>query len=188
MTSDSPSQKIGGTVKREAGVKVTHNVPMLSIEDVFSEDAVCAWIDKVHAIHPDCTFSVETKIDGLSMSLRYVKEADGKLHLQLAETRGDGLIGEDVTANARVVGDVLQVIDLPYDSLELRGEVYMSHEDFEKYNEEQAWKILKQDFEDGLFRVFFNQKEYTSLSEELKPQEENELVIIRLVMLTGRLW
>ncbi len=58
----------------------------------------------------------------------------------------------------------------------------------EKYNEEQAWKILKQDFEDGLFRVFFNQKEYTSLSEELKPQEENELVIIRLVMLTGRLW
>ena len=134
VTSDSPSQKIGGTVKREAGVKVTHNVPMLSIEDVFSEDAVCAWIDKVHAIHPDCTFSVETKIDGLSMSLRYVKEADGKLHLQLAETRGDGLIGEDVTANARVVGDVLQVIDLPYDSLELRGEVYMSHEDFEKYN------------------------------------------------------
>ena len=137
VTSDSPSQKIGGTVKREAGVKVTHNVPMLSIEDVFSEDAVCAWIDRVHAMHPDCTFSVETKIDGLSMSLRYVKEADGKLHLQLAETRGDGLIGEDVTANARVVGDVLQVIDLPYDSLELRGEVYMSHEDFEKYNEEQ---------------------------------------------------
>ena len=77
VTSDSPSQKIGGTVKREAGVKVTHNVPMLSIEDVFSEDAVCAWIDKVHAMHPDCTFSVETKIDGLSMSLRYVKEADG---------------------------------------------------------------------------------------------------------------
>lgn len=73
VTSDSPSQKIGGTVKREAGVKVTHNVPMLSIEDVFSEDAVCAWIDKVHAIHPDCTFSVETKIDGLSMSLRYVR-------------------------------------------------------------------------------------------------------------------
>ena len=71
-------------------------------------------------------FQYETKIDGLSMSLRYVKEADGKLHLQLAETRGDGLIGEDVTANARVVGDVLQVIDLPYDSLELRGEVYMS--------------------------------------------------------------
>lgn len=137
VTSDSPSQKIGGTVKREAGVKVTHNVPMLSIEDVFSEDAVCAWIDKVHAMHPDCTFSVETKIDGLSMSLRYAKEADGKLHLQLAETRGDGLIGEDVTANARVIGDVLQVIDLPYDSLELRGEVYMSHEDFEKYNEEQ---------------------------------------------------
>lgn len=137
VTKDSPSQKIGGTVKREAGVKVTHNVPMLSIEDVFTEEAVVQWVDKVHAVHPGCSFSVETKIDGLSMTLRYVKEADNKLHLNLAETRGDGLIGEDVTANALVVDDVLQVIDLPYDSLELRGEVYMSHEDFEKYNEEQ---------------------------------------------------
>ena len=137
VTKDSPSQKIGGTVKREAGVKVTHNVPMLSIEDVFTEEAVVQWVDKVHAVHPGCSFSVETKIDGLSMTLRYVKGADNKLHLNLAETRGDGLIGEDVTANALVVDDVLQVIDLPYDSLELRGEVYMSHEDFEKYNEEQ---------------------------------------------------
>ena len=137
ITKDSPSQKIGGTVKREAGVKVTHNVPMLSIEDVFTEEAVVQWVDKVHAVHPGCSFSVETKIDGLSMTLRYVKGADNKLHLNLAETRGDGLIGEDVTANALVVDDVLQVIDLPYDSLELRGEVYMSHEDFEKYNEEQ---------------------------------------------------
>lgn len=58
----------------------------------------------------------------------------------------------------------------------------------EKYSEEKAWEILKQDFEDALFRVFFNQQEYTNLTEELKFQEENELVIIRLVMLAGRLW
>ncbi len=137
ITADSPTQKIGGTAKREAGVKVTHDVPMLSIEDVFDEEAVTAWIAKVNAVHPGTAFSVETKIDGLSMSLRYEGREDGKLHLTMAETRGDGYIGEDVTANALVIPDVLQVIDLPYDSLELRGEVYMSHEDFERFNEEQ---------------------------------------------------
>mgnify|MGYP000878936782 CR=1 FL=1 len=137
VTSDSPSQKIGGTVKREAGVKVTHNVPMLSIEDVFSEDAVCAWIDKVHAIHPDCTFSVETKIDGLSMSLRYVKEADGKLHLQLAETRGDGLIGEDVTANLKTIKSIPLKLKEALPFIEVRGEVYMSRKTFDKIVEEQ---------------------------------------------------
>ena len=64
VTPDSPSQKIGGTAKREAGVKVTHNVPMLSIEDVFTKEDVSLWIDKVKSIHPDALFSVETKIDG----------------------------------------------------------------------------------------------------------------------------
>lgn len=137
ITPDSPSQKIGGTVKREAGVKVTHNVPMLSIEDVFTEEAVSEWVDKVQNMHPGCSFSVETKIDGLSMSLRYAREQDGMLHLKLAETRGDGLIGEDVTANALVIDDVKRVIDLPYESLELRGEVYMSRDDFERFNEKQ---------------------------------------------------
>ncbi|MBQ3796211.1 MAG: NAD-dependent DNA ligase LigA [Butyrivibrio sp.] len=134
---DSPSKIVGGTAKREAGVKITHNVPMLSIEDVFTKEAVTEWVDKVHALHPEADFSAEIKIDGLSMTLRYSKKDDGKLHLDLAETRGDGLIGEDVTANALVIPDVKKVLDLPYDYLELRGEVYMSHEDFEKFNEQQ---------------------------------------------------
>ena len=135
---DSPSKIVGGTAKREAGVKITHNVPMLSIEDVFSPEDVSAFIHKVHLKHANATFSVEQKIDGLSLSLRYNKDAgDNKLHLSLAETRGDGLIGEDVTANALVIPDIKQVIDLPYDYLELRGEVYMSHEAFEAFNEEQ---------------------------------------------------
>ena len=134
---DSPSRIIGGIAKREAGVKITHNVPMLSIEDVFTKEAVKEWIDKVHALHPDALFSTEVKIDGLSMTLRYSRKEDGKLHLDIAETRGDGLIGEDVTANALVIPDVQRVIDLPYEYLELRGEVYMSHEAFEKFNEEQ---------------------------------------------------
>ena len=137
VNPDSPTQKIGGIAKREAGVKVTHDVPMLSIEDVFTKEEVSTWVAKVHSIHPDATFSVETKIDGLSATLRYNKKADGKLHLDLCETRGDGLIGEDVTANALVISDVKKIIDLPFDSLQLRGEVYMSHEDFEKFNEAQ---------------------------------------------------
>ena len=137
VTPNSPSQKIGGVAKRTAGVKVLHHVPMLSIEDVFSKEKVSDWVNKVQEIYPGCFFSVETKIDGLSMSLRYSRKEDGKLHLTLAETRGDGLEGEDVTANALVISDVKHVIDLPYDFLELRGEVYMSHEDFERFNAEQ---------------------------------------------------
>ena len=81
--------------------------------------------------------SVETKIDGLSMTLRYEKDENGLLRLSLAETRGDGLVGEDVTANALVVPDVKKYLKLPYDALQLRGEVYMSHSAFEKYNDEQ---------------------------------------------------
>ena len=132
ITSDSPSQKIGGTAKREAGVKVTHRVPMLSIEDVFEKEAVREWVEKVLRVHPDAVFSVEQKIDGLSVTLRY---EDG--HLTLAETRGDGLIGEDVTANAMVIGDVVREIKTDWPYLELRGEAYMTHEAFERFNEKQ---------------------------------------------------
>ena len=140
ITPDSPSQKIGGVAMREAGVKVTHDVPMLSIEDVFSKSDVTDWVEKVKAVHPDAEFSVEAKIDGLSMTLRYEKDTNGKLKLKMGETRGDGLIGEDVTANALVIPDVNQYLDLPYESLQLRGEVYMSHEDFDRFNENQELK------------------------------------------------
>ncbi len=131
VTPDSPTRKIGGAAKREAGVEVTHNVPMLSIQDVFTKEEVTAWVESVKAVHPDACFSVEQKIDGLSMTLRY---QDGILIL--AETRGNGLVGEDVTQNALVIPDVKRKIGLP-GYVELRGEVYMSHEDFDKFNEQQ---------------------------------------------------
>ncbi len=131
VTPDSPTQKIGGSARREAGVEVTHNVPMLSIQDVFTKEEVSSWVSDVQAVHPDALFCVEEKIDGLSMSLRY---RDGEL--VLAETRGDGLVGEDVTANALTIPDVRKHIDIP-GYVELRGEVYMSHEDFDRFNEEQ---------------------------------------------------
>ncbi|MCC8142350.1 MAG: NAD-dependent DNA ligase LigA [Lachnospiraceae bacterium] len=131
VTPESPTQKIGGTAKREAGVSVEHHVPMLSIQDVFTKEEVSDWVEEVRRMHPDARFCVEEKIDGLSMSLRY---QDGDL--VLAETRGDGLIGEDVTPNALVIPDVKHHIDLP-GYLEIRGEVYMSHEEFERFNEKQ---------------------------------------------------
>jgi DNA ligase (NAD+) len=131
VTQDSPSQKIGGVAKREGVEKVTHDVPMLSIEDVFAKEDVIAWVEKVKAVYPDCHFSVETKIDGLSATLRYERGEDGKLHLTMCETRGTGWEGEDVTVNAMVIPDIKKTLNLPYDSLQIRGEVYMSHEDFE---------------------------------------------------------
>lgn len=138
VKKDSPTQKIGGSTKREAGVKVKHNVPMLSIKDVFTKEDVINWVNKVHAVHPDCMFSVEMKNDGVSLSLRYRNTPNtDKMELELAETRGDGYFGEDVTVNALAIPDVQKSLDLPYDYLELRGEVYMSHEDFDRFNAKQ---------------------------------------------------
>ena len=132
VKEDSPSQKIGGSAKREAGLKVEHNVPMLSIEDVFDYPSVVDWVHRVQDLHPDAIFSVEQKIDGLSMTLRY---RDGRLIL--AETRGDGRIGEDVTQNALAIPQVPQRLPIADPYLELRGEVYMTRDRFEAYNAKQ---------------------------------------------------
>ena len=138
VTPDSPSQKVNVAEKRQSGVKVTHNVPMLSIEDVFTKEDVTAWVEKVLAMRPDAKFSVELKVDGLSLSLRYAyDEALGKMKLTLAETRGNGLVGEDVTPNALVIEDVQKTLDADYEYLEVRGEVYMTHADFEAFNRQQ---------------------------------------------------
>lgn len=137
ITKNSPSQKIGEIVKREMGIKITHDVPMLSIEDVFSKETVIAWVEKVKQVYPSCTFSVEPKIDGLSLTLRY-ENTGNHLKLILAETRGDGFVGEDVTMNAMVIQNICKEFDFPYNApLQLRGEVYMSHADFDAYNKEQ---------------------------------------------------
>ena len=133
VTPDSPTQRVGGTAKREAGVLVRHNVPMLSLQDVFSKEEVFNFVEEMQKQldHPE--FVVEYKIDGLSMSLRY---ENGELIL--AETRGDGInFGEDVTANAKVIKDVKQKLKDKPEYLEIRGEVYMKNAAFEKVNETQ---------------------------------------------------
>ena len=129
----SPTQKVGGNAKREAGVLVRHNVPMLSLQDVFSKEEVMNFVAEMQEKLEDPEFVVEYKIDGLSMSLRYEQ---GKL--ALAETRGDGInFGEDVTANAKVIEDVKTTLKDAPDYLEIRGEVYMTEATFSHVNETQ---------------------------------------------------
>lgn len=133
INENSPTQKVGGLAKREAGVLVKHRVPMLSLQDVFSKEEVFNFVDDMYKVLDNPTFVVERKIDGLSMALRY---EDGEL--KTAITRGDGITyGEDVTANARVIKDVKKKLKdkIPY--LELRGEVYMTEESFNNVNENQ---------------------------------------------------
>ncbi|MCQ2481993.1 MAG: NAD-dependent DNA ligase LigA [Clostridia bacterium] len=132
VTDNSPSRKVGW--KAEKGIQVQHDVPMLSLQDVFSKEEVEEFVNKVReAYNNEVEFLVETKIDGLSMALRY---ENGKL--TKAITRGDGQIGEDVTLNARKISDVKSELSfMPPEYLEIRGEVYMTREAFAKVNEEQ---------------------------------------------------
>ena len=140
ITENSPTQIVGGNAKREAGVLVKHDVPMLSLQDVFSKEEVIEFVSSIRAQFPDAEFVVEEKIDGLSLALRY---ENGEL--VKAITRGDGIIqGEDVTNNAMVISDVVKRMkdSLPY--FEIRGEVYMCREAFEAVNERQELLGLKQ--------------------------------------------
>ena len=132
--ADSPTKRVGGRAKRTAGVMVRHRVPMLSIQDVFSREDVDKFVnDMKEKLGDDTEFIVETKIDGLSMALRY---ENGEL--VTAITRGDGRIeGEDVTENARVIEDVVQTLKDKLEYLEIRGEVYMENAAFDRVNERQ---------------------------------------------------
>ena len=140
VTKNSPTQMVGGNARREAGVLVAHDVPMLSLQDVFSrqegEEFVTSAIEQLD--NPE--FVVEEKIDGLSLALRY---RDGIL--AQAITRGDGIIqGEDVTDNAKVIKDIKEKLKEPLPYFEIRGEVYMSREAFAKVNARQELLGLKQ--------------------------------------------
>jgi DNA ligase (NAD+) len=133
---DSPSRRLGAA-PTTALAKVTHARPMLSLENAFSEDEVADFAGRVRRFLnlPADAFvatTAEPKIDGLSCSLRY----EGG-ELVLAATRGDGAVGEDVTANVRTISDIPQRVSGAPDVVEVRGEVYMSKEDFEALNERQ---------------------------------------------------
>ena len=133
ITPDSPTQRVGGSAKREAGSLVRHNQPMLSLRDVFSKEEVINFVKDTQNALENPEFVVEYKIDGLSMSLRY---DNGRL--VMAETRGDGIeFGEDVTDNALMISDVVSTLRDPLEYFEIRGEVYMTNESFDNVNKKQ---------------------------------------------------
>lgn len=134
VTSNSPTQRVGGQVK-EGFAKVQHLVPCLSLDNVFSEDELRAWIARVQkglGTDKDVEFIAELKIDGLSCSLTYEDGVFVK-----AATRGDGQEGEDITDNVRTIRSIpLKLKDLPVVPrlIEIRGEVYMPHKSFAALN------------------------------------------------------
>ncbi|CAD0185688.1 DNA ligase [Ruegeria sp. THAF57] len=134
--TDSPSDQVGARPS-DGFSKVSHAVRMMSLGNAFSEEDIVDFDRSVRKYlglsdTQPLSFTAEPKIDGLSLSLRYEKGT-----LVQAATRGDGEVGENVTANARTISDIPQSISDAPDILEVRGEVYMSHKDFEDLNARQ---------------------------------------------------
>ena len=128
---DSPAQRVGGMAVSEFR-KVDHPVPLNSLQDVFSLEELDDFLEKILQQYPDTAFSVEPKIDGLSVALEYV---DGRF--VRGATRGDGLVGEDVTENLKTIRSIpMQLTGAPA-RLIVRGEVFMPKKSFHKLNERQ---------------------------------------------------
>ena len=133
MDENSPTQRVGGAVL-EGFTKVTHKRMMLSLGNAFHLDDLRAFDERVREVTADPQYVVELKLDGLAMSLHY---HDGRF--VQAVTRGDGLIGEDVTSNVKTIKSIPMAIDLMGD-VEVRGEVYMPKASFQKLNEQRKEK------------------------------------------------
>ena len=130
-TEDSPTHRVGGKIL-EKFEKFTHNVPLMSLDDVFSKEEVFAFCDRVReALGYEPDYVVEQKIDGLSVGVTY---ENGKM--TVGATRGDGTVGENVTQNLKTVRSLpLSVEDSSITKIVVRGEVFMPHKAFEKLNE-----------------------------------------------------
>ena len=131
LRPDSPTQRVGGEALSQFQ-KVIHPVPLMSLQDVFSQEELTEFIEKVSLQFPECQFSVEPKIDGLSVALEY---ADGVF--VRGATRGDGVEGEDVTENIRTIRSVPMTIPNAPRRLIVRAEVFMPKKSFEALNERQ---------------------------------------------------
>ncbi len=138
LRPDSPTQRVGGQALSEFE-KVTHPVPLMSLQDVFSPEELVDFLWKIKENTPDAQFSVEPKIDGLSVALEYI---DG-LFVSGA-TRGDGMVGEDVTENLKTIRSIPMTIPNAPPRLIVRGEVFMPKKSFEALNarQEQEGKPL----------------------------------------------
>ena len=129
--ADSPTKRVGGEVLSQFE-KVTHPVPLMSLQDVFSMEELNDFLEKTIAAEGNVEFSVEPKIDGLSVALEYV---DGKF--VRGATRGDGTVGEDVTENLKTIRSIPMTLTGAPARLIVRGEVFMPKKSFEKLNQRQ---------------------------------------------------
>ena len=130
-SADSPTRRVGGEALSQFE-KVVHPVPLMSLQDVFSEEELREFLEKILAAEAGAAFSVEPKIDGLSVALEYV---DGKF--VRGATRGDGNVGEDVTENLKTIKSIPMMLDNAPPRLIVRGEVFMPKKSFEKLNARQ---------------------------------------------------
>lgn len=129
--ADSPTKRVGGEALSQFE-KVTHPVPLMSLQDVFSMEELNEFLEKTLAAEGSAAFSVEPKIDGLSVALEYV---EGKF--VRGATRGDGNVGEDVTENLKTIHAIPMTLDNAPSRLIVRGEVFMPKKSFEKLNARQ---------------------------------------------------
>lgn len=127
---DSPSEKIGGEVISEFK-KIEHKIGMFSISDVFNESEIVAFDERIRKEFPNPSYVCELKIDGLAVSLQYEKGI-----LKRAATRGNGLVGEDITHNVKTIGTIPLRLNKPVD-IEVRGEIYMPLKAFNELNEKR---------------------------------------------------
>ncbi len=134
---DSPSQRVGGKVN-EVFLKIKHKIPLLSLANVFTESDIIAFDNKIRSEEiKNPEYVCELKIDGLAVSLKYEKGL-----LKYAATRGDGIIGEDITDNVKTIKSIPLKLKKEID-IEVRGEIYVSKENFRKINEERIEKGLE---------------------------------------------
>ena len=138
VTPDSPTQRVGGK-PREGFVKVPHSSPMLSLDNALNEDEMREFDRRVRDLLDGQPFEyvAELKLDGLSMAAHY---RDGRM--QQAVTRGDGLVGEDVTENARTIRSMPLRVKSDLAAFEVRGEAIMPRKSFEKLNAEREKQQL----------------------------------------------
>ena len=128
---DSPTQRVGGEALSKFE-KYTHPVPLMSLQDVFSPDELTEFLEKVKNVFPKAEFSVEPKVDGLSVALEY---ENGEF--VRGATRGDGVTGEDVTENLKTIRSIPMRLSGAPERLIVRGEVFMPKESFEALNRRQ---------------------------------------------------
>lgn len=131
INPESPTQRVGGAALSKFD-KYTHAVPLMSLQDVFSPEELVDFLEKTKLSEPDSQFSVEPKIDGLSVALEY----ENGVYVRGA-TRGDGVLGEDVTENLRTIRSIPMQLEGAPSRLIVRGEVFMPKKSFEALNERQ---------------------------------------------------